>query len=250
MMNESQMIYKQMSLVMSEINPVKKDQKNEKQNYFFRGIDAVYQAAQSALVKHKVFCIPCVLSSSREERTTKGGSLLIYTILRVKYTFFAEDGSFVDCVTEGEGMDMGDKSCNKAMSAAHKYALLQTFCVPTDEPKDSENDSPEPLPKTSTTKPKTVVHIKPKPLNPDNNAQRETIGKMILEMCGGNKDAAKEKLDWYTSFGDFTGYSSAKMISDAVIEKGILWKRVAHDYDEYDKKQKEEKATDNELPFE
>ncbi len=42
-----------------------------------------------------------------------------------------------------EGMDSGDKASNKAMSAAHKYALLQVFCIPTEEPKDSENEHHE-----------------------------------------------------------------------------------------------------------
>ena len=38
-------------------------------------------------------------------------------------------------------MDSGDKSSNKAMSAAQKYAFLQVFCIPTEEPKDTENDT-------------------------------------------------------------------------------------------------------------
>jgi hypothetical protein len=41
----------------------------------------------------------------------------------------------------GEAMDSGDKSANKAMSAAQKYALLQVFCIPTEEPKDTENET-------------------------------------------------------------------------------------------------------------
>lgn len=41
----------------------------------------------------------------------------------------------------GEAMDSGDKSCNKAMSAAQKYAFLQIFCIPTEEPKDTENET-------------------------------------------------------------------------------------------------------------
>ena len=44
-------------------------------------------------------------------------------------------------------MDSGDKSCNKAMSAAQKYAFLQVFCIPTEdppsEPKDTEGQTHE-----------------------------------------------------------------------------------------------------------
>ncbi|GAH44087.1 unnamed protein product, partial [marine sediment metagenome] len=71
------------------------------------------------------------------------GGVLIYRILTIKYTFFAEDGSFIETIVIGEAMDSGDKAGNKAMSAAHKYALLQILLIPTDDPKDSEVDSPE-----------------------------------------------------------------------------------------------------------
>ena len=52
-------------------------------------------------------------------------------------------------VTEviGEGMDSGDKASNKAMSVAHKYAIMQLLSIPTEDAKDPENDNPAPLPK-------------------------------------------------------------------------------------------------------
>src|SRR5581483_10530973 len=82
-----------------------------------------------------------VLDKTREERTSKSGGSLLYTILTVKYTFFTEDGSSFDVTTVGEAMDSGDKSSNKAMSAALKYALFQVFCIPTDEDNDTENQT-------------------------------------------------------------------------------------------------------------
>ena len=108
-------------------------------------------AINPALRKAKVFASPEVLESTREERHTAKGGLLIYSIAKVKYTFYAEDGSNVSAIVIGEGMDSGDKSFNKAMSAAYKYALFQVFCVPTEEMVDSEVDSPEPSPKEANT---------------------------------------------------------------------------------------------------
>jgi hypothetical protein len=49
-------------------------------------------------------------------------------------------------VTVGEAMDSGDKSANKAMSAAMKYALIETFSIPTAEDNDTENQTHQPLP--------------------------------------------------------------------------------------------------------
>mgnify|MGYP000196155837 CR=1 FL=1 len=63
---------------------------------------------------------------------TKSGGTMNYTRLLVGYSFYAADGSSVRAVVAGEAMDSADKSTNKAMSAALKYALLQIFCVPTE----------------------------------------------------------------------------------------------------------------------
>lgn len=137
------MIYKKISDVMGEIGAIKKKDKNKVQGYAFRGIDAVYNALNPLLSKHGIFCIPNVIDQTREERKSKNGGTLIYTILTIEYTFYAEDGSNVVARVVGEAMDSGDKSCNKAMSAAQKYVLFQLFCIPTEEAKDTENETHE-----------------------------------------------------------------------------------------------------------
>lgn len=136
-------IYTKMPLIMGDIGAIGKTRKNAQQGYVFRGIDDVYLAVHSVLSEHGVFCVPQVLDMKREERASKNGGVLFWTILTVKYTFFAPDGSFVDAITVGEAMDSGDKSCNKAMSTAQKYAFWQIFCIPTEEPKDTEIDTYE-----------------------------------------------------------------------------------------------------------
>ena len=146
-MSDEGKIYKQISLVMSEIGAIGKDRKNVEQKYSFRGIDDIYNAVNAALAKHEVFCAPFVEDLKREERQSKSGGVLNYTILTIKYTFYTVDGSSVEARTIGEAMDSGDKSCNKAMSAAQKYAFLQVFCIPTEEPKDTEEETHNPLPK-------------------------------------------------------------------------------------------------------
>lgn len=140
-------IYQQIPLIMAEVGAISKTRKNSQgSGYMFRGIDDVYLALQPLLHKHKVFCVPSVLESKREERQSKSGGTLIYTVLTVDYTFYAEDGSSFRSIVSGEAMDSGDKSCNKAMSAAYKIAFLQIFCIPTEEEKDTEYRSPEPIP--------------------------------------------------------------------------------------------------------
>lgn len=136
-------IYEAISNVMKDVGVVGKNDKNDFDHYKYRGIDAVMNALNPAMVKHKVFVTPTVLESQREERVGKNGTNMVYSVLTVKYTFYTDDGSSVDCVVVGEAMDRSDKSTNKAMAAAFKYACFQTFCIPTEEMIDSETESLE-----------------------------------------------------------------------------------------------------------
>lgn len=134
-------IYGAIAKVMQDVGIVGKNDSNDYDKYKYRGIDAVMNALNPAMVKNKVFVTPTVLDSQREERAGKNGTTMMYTILTVKYTFYTEDGSSVECVVIGEAMDRSDKSANKAMSAAFKYACFQTFCIPTEEMHDTEEES-------------------------------------------------------------------------------------------------------------
>jgi hypothetical protein len=138
------LIYKKINLVMSEVGVVGKNRKNTQgTGYNFRGIDDMYNALQAAMINHGVFTVPEVTSERSEERESRNGAHLIYRVLTIRYKFYCEDGSFVETTVIGEAMDSGDKATNKAMSVAHKYALIQVFCIPTEENKDPENDTYE-----------------------------------------------------------------------------------------------------------
>lgn len=123
---------------------IEKARKNVQQGYMFRGIDDVYCALSPLLAKHGLCILPRVVSRDVTERQTAKGGLLFYTVLTVEFDFVAvEDGSKHTIVTVGEAMDSGDKSSNKAMSAAYKYAALQAFAVPTEGDNDAEYQSNE-----------------------------------------------------------------------------------------------------------
>ena len=136
------LIFTQMVKVMEEIGAIGKNKQNKQQGYSFRGIDDLYNAIQPALVKAGVFLAPEVLSQERFTVPTKSGGIMYQVVLVSQFTFFASDGSYVVATTLGEAMDSGDKASNKAMSAALKYALMQTFCIPTEGDNDTENNTP------------------------------------------------------------------------------------------------------------
>lgn len=143
-MAEKKNIFETINAVMEEIGAVGKNSRNEKQKYMYRGVDDVMNALNPAFIKHKLFMVPEVVSQKREERQTANEKNLIYSVLSVKYTFYAEDGSSIYTIVPGEGMDSGDKASNKAMSAAFKYACFQTFCIPTEEMQDPDAETPPP----------------------------------------------------------------------------------------------------------
>lgn len=136
-------IYESIAAIMQELDAIGKTRKNQQQGYSFRGIDDVYNAIHPLLARHGVFIVPTVLDAQKQERQSNKGAALLYVCLKVEYTFYAPDGSFVKAVVYGEGMDSGDKASYKALSGCHKYALLQTFCIPTEEAKYAENDHHE-----------------------------------------------------------------------------------------------------------
>ncbi len=136
-MAETAKIYNAINSVMSDIGAIGKEKRSQ-QGFSYRGVDDVMNALAPAFIKYKLFVVPEVLEQSREEHASARGGMLIYSICKIRYTFYAEDGSHVEVVTIGEGMDSGDKATNKAMSIAFKYACFQVFCIPTEEMVDPD----------------------------------------------------------------------------------------------------------------
>lgn len=136
-------IYALIPKVMKDIGAIGKDRKNDQQGYKFRGIEDMYNAANPALVAHGVFCVPQVTKYEQQDRVSKSGTPSIRVVLTVCHRFYADDGSFVEAVTIGEGIDTSDKASNKAMSAAMKYAMIETFSIPTEDMEDSDRTTPE-----------------------------------------------------------------------------------------------------------
>ena len=135
-------IYAAITGVMAEVGAVGKKSKNTQQNFMYRGIDAVMNALQPAMIKNKVFAVPTVVEEKREERQTAKGGTIFYTRLTMVYTFYTDDGSHVEATVIGEAMDSGDKATNKAMSIAYKYACFQVFSIPTEEMQDPDAETP------------------------------------------------------------------------------------------------------------
>jgi len=174
-------IYDAISNVMSEIGAIGKNKKNTQgTGYMYRGIDDVMNALNPAMVKHKVFVVPEILEQIREERTSKAGAVLMYSICKIKYTFYTMDGSSVSATVIGEAMDSGDKGTNKSMAIAFKYACFQVFCIPTEEMKDPDAETHELAPNTKPQQPSQQTQ---KPQTPPVATISADKIKLLTEMC-------------------------------------------------------------------
>lgn len=119
---------------------ISKDDTNKFDKYKFRGIDSVYNTVSPILAKHGLMILQRVLSCSTDQRVSQKGGILYSTVVDVEFDLVATDGSKHTIKTFGEGMDRGDKSVNKALTAAYKYALFQAFCIPT-ESTDADSET-------------------------------------------------------------------------------------------------------------
>ncbi len=191
---ENKKIYKAIAEIMGEIGAIGKDRKNQQQGFMYRGVEDVMNTLQPLFKKYGVFIVPEVMDHTREERQTKSGGNLIYSIMKIRHHFTAEDGSEVVSTTIGEGMDSADKASNKAMSIAFKYACFQVFCIPTEEMQDPDADTPP----NSKVKPIKQPENKPKnAVKPSETPKDfEPLTKSELVQKWGVKNVA-ETIVWF-----------------------------------------------------
>lgn len=172
-------IYEAIADIMKDGYAISKDKKNPQQGFMYRGIDDVMNEFQPRMAARGIFVVPEVLEASREERQSSRGGNLIFSILKVRYTFYASDGSSVSAVVIGEGMDSGDKASNKALAVAMKYAMFQVFCIPTEEMQDPDGECQEPS--------KPVTEIPAKESKPS-----QEIPRFVCAGCGKEIKAYKD----------------------------------------------------------
>ena len=172
-------IYEAIASIMQKGYAIGKEKKNVQQGFKYRGIDDVMNTFQPLMADAGIFAVPEVLEHEREERATKNGGQLIYSIMKVRYTFYASDGTSISATVIGEGMDSADKSSNKAMAVAMKYAMFQTFCIPTEEMANDDPDKTTP----EASKPAEPKPAAPKPAEPAEPKPAEPL-KFCCEKCG------------------------------------------------------------------
>ena len=134
---EPKTVHEALVAVMRDVNALGKNQRNNAPggNYSFRGIDATMNAVGPALRTHSLAVIAACRSSEYGEILVgKDRRPMAHSRVVMEYTLVGPDGSTLTGSAPGEAFDAGDKATAKACSVAYRTWLLQTLCLPTDEP--------------------------------------------------------------------------------------------------------------------
>ena len=142
MTEDTRTIAERMAAVMADVGAIGKNDTagTGSFSYPFRGIDQVMNALHPVLVKHGVFLLPDVRHVETDWTTTgQKGTKTRVVAITVAYRFVGLMGDEVESVTHAEAFDTSDKASNKALATAMRYALLQVFCIPTNEEQEREH---------------------------------------------------------------------------------------------------------------
>lgn len=122
--------------VMKKIGPIIKDKTNEEKGFDYASIASIIIKAREALIEEKVIMIPLKLN----QVVQRGNDVLIDMVYRFYDTEPNEKGEcdYMEVNVPGEGCDKEGWAVYKALSGAYKYAMTQTFAIPTID--DAEKD--------------------------------------------------------------------------------------------------------------
>ena len=130
------MIAQKILNVMTKIGPIIKDKTNEEKGFDYASIANIIIKAREAMIEEKVIIIPLNL----KQLVQKGNDITIDMVYRFYDTEPDKEGKcdYIDVNVPGEGYDKEGWAVYKALSGAYKYAITQTFAIPTID--DAEKD--------------------------------------------------------------------------------------------------------------
>ena len=228
-------IYKAINNIMTDLKPIPEDKKTKAENgsdfaFMYRGIDDVMNALQPLLSKHGVIIIPQVIESALEPVVIekKGYNIVKWrALMKIKHIWACTDGSSIESITIGEGLDNGDKASNKAMAIAYKYSCFQVLCIPTEEMVDPDSEVYDMQQETQKATEMVLKSfggtVVPDEMNKRQESKKNTISeaqqKRLYALCSHHSEIGKNVIMEF-------GYSSSKDILtkdyEAICEKIVV----------------------------
>ena len=138
----SVLVYQAINAIASDLAEagIAKKHRNQQADYQYRSIDDVLNALAPLLAKHRLCILPRILE--REGTSAYNVEPMTHVAIRAAFDLVSSlDGSTHTVESYGEALDVSDKATAKAISAAYKSAMLQTFCIPVPQ-EDADSHSP------------------------------------------------------------------------------------------------------------
>jgi hypothetical protein len=149
-------VYAAINAVTAELAKIgiAKSRINEADGYQYRSIDDVLDRLAPLLAEKRLCILPRVVERFASACSDEASHLLSHVAIRMKFKLVSvEDGSSHSVEAYGEALDPSDKATAKAMSAAYKSAMVQTFCIPIAGAEDPDRSSPRPSSRTHVAEP-------------------------------------------------------------------------------------------------
>jgi len=136
-MADEKTIHEAIAAIYGDVGYVQKE-RGQGLNYSFASEKALIEAIRPHMTARAVYVsVPSVHDVRYDSYPTRnGGEMQVCRLVATVRFTHAPSATHIDVMSIGEGADVGDKSANKAMTAAYKYALRQTFCIETGDDPD------------------------------------------------------------------------------------------------------------------
>lgn len=203
MTDKSLTIYQIIPKVREEVGVIRKDQQaTGGARYSYRGTDSVINALAPVLNKYGVFTTVEDFDVSHTSELTQSKKMLTTVTLRKKVKFYGPQGDYVESIVAGENSDYSDKATGGASTYAYRYALVQTFVLPTDEDdpdaKYVEKEAPATVTAPAAPAPDTAA-IKERLKQKSQAVEGDVKGSKYLEMIVDSGSFGKSFTDLWRS---------------------------------------------------
>ena len=132
-------VAKKLLALMGKVGHVEKTGHNQQQAYTYVEEAVVVMEVRAAMIQVGLILVPSMIEKSMTPITSKGGQPGFISHVTMRYQLVDTDtGEFIEFSMPGDGMDFGDKGIYKAITGAHKYALLK--CVQLSSGDDPERE--------------------------------------------------------------------------------------------------------------
>ena len=132
--------------IAGDLGKLKKDRFNDYHGYWYLSMEKLLSRLSPLFREHGVAIFPRaeLVGEDKIQRKNKQGYMVTDTVSNVSVTYKVVDvetGEFEEIVGLGKGVDASDKSIAKALTGAHKSALMQMFGVSTGDEAEADTEA-------------------------------------------------------------------------------------------------------------